>query len=74
MPIGKREAIEADAEALAEYWMLPTGGFVFSDYGDDRAIGAPLAAKKMMYEAFSRVSEDVYGNPLPEPQYPERVD
>jgi hypothetical protein len=46
--------------------MLPQGGFVFSDYGDGEAIGAPLAAKTAMYHSFSRVSEDLYGRPLPE--------
>ena len=47
--------------------MTREGGFVFSDYGDGRAIGAGPEAKMIMYRAFSRVSEDLYGNPLPEP-------
>jgi hypothetical protein len=45
--------------------MLPTGGFVLSDYGDDAAIGASPDAKRTMYRAFSAVSEELYGKPLP---------
>jgi hypothetical protein len=70
LPSGRPARIAADAEALAEHWMSPEGGFVFSDYGDDRAIGASPGAKMVMYRAFSRVSEEVYGNPLPEPVVP----
>ncbi len=65
LPTGSRKRIEADARALAEHWMMPEGGFAFSDYGDGHAIGASDEAKVMMYEAFSKVSEDVYGKPLP---------
>jgi len=67
LPRGRPDLIEADASALAEHWMSPQGGFVFSDYGDGRAIGAAPEAKLAMYRAFSRVSEELYGNPLPEP-------
>jgi len=67
LPGGRLDRIEADARALAEHWMTPQGGFVFSDYGDDRAIGADPGAKRAMYRAFSRVSEELYGQPLPEP-------
>lgn len=66
LPTGDPARITADAEALGQHWMLPEGGFVFSDYGDERAIGAPLEAKRYMYAAFNRVSERVYGTPLPE--------
>ncbi len=66
LPTGDAARIEADAAALGDHWMLPEGGFVFSDYGDGAAIGAPLDAKRCMYEAFSRVSERIYGAPLPE--------
>ncbi len=65
LPTGDRAEIARDARQLAEHWMLPEGGFVFSDYGDGEAIGAPTEAKVMMYEEFSRVSEDLYGEPLP---------
>jgi len=64
LPTGDTAQIEADAEALGAHWMLPQGGFVFSDYGDGRAIGAPLEAKRCIYAAFSRVSERVYGAPV----------
>lgn len=65
LPTGDAARIEADARALAEYWMLPEGGFIFSDYGDGRAIGATPEAKITMYDAFSRISEELYGSPLP---------
>ena len=67
LPTGNRSEIAKDAQQLAEHWMLPEGGFVFSDYGDGAAIGAPTEAKLMMYEEFSRVSEALYGKPLPKP-------
>ena len=67
LPSGSRERIRDDARALAEHWMLPEGGFVLSDYGDDRAIGAGPDAKLTMYRAFSEVSKRLYGRPLPEP-------
>ncbi len=70
LPTGRADPIEEDAEALARHWMTPEGGFVFSDYGDDAAIGADQGAKLTMYRAFSRVSEELYGNPLPEPRVP----
>ncbi|MFW6303918.1 MAG: uroporphyrinogen decarboxylase family protein [Candidatus Sumerlaeota bacterium] len=65
LPTGDRARIEADARALAEHWMSPKGGFVFSDYGDSRAIGTTDDSKYAMYEAFSRVSQKIYGKPLP---------
>jgi hypothetical protein len=65
IPTGRRDLIEADARDLARHWMLPTGGFVLSDYGDDAAIGATPDAKRTMYRAFSAVSEELYGKPLP---------
>lgn len=65
LPGGDTDRIDADAQALAKHWMMASGGFVFSDYGDGRAIGASEQAKTIMYEAFSRVSESVYGSPLP---------
>lgn len=70
LPTARGDLIEADAEALAEHWMTPAGGFVFSDYGDGQAIGAPDQAKLHMYRTFSRVSERLYGSPLPEPILP----
>lgn len=65
LPTDDTARIAADADALAKHWMLPEGGFVFSDYGDGQAIGASEHAKTAMYESFSRVSESVYGKPLP---------
>ncbi len=65
LPTGDANQIEADAQALAEHWMSPKGGFIFSDYGDSTAIGTTDDSKVDMYHAFSRVSEQVYGKPLP---------
>ncbi len=67
LPSGDAARIEADARALAEHWMSAEGGFVLSDYGDGKAIGATPGAKMAMYRAFSRVSAELYGRPLPEP-------
>lgn len=72
LPTDDAGLIEADARALAEHWMSRQGGFVFSDYGDGAAIGASPEAKMVMYRAFSEVSREVYGQPLPEPQAPAR--
>lgn len=53
------------------HWADPSGGFVFSDYGDDIGIGVTdPGTKPYMYEVFSRWSEKVYGEPLPEPKIP----
>ena len=71
LPTGRPERIEADARALGEHWMTKAGGFILSDYGDGEAIGASPEAKMVMYRAFSRVSEELYGAPLPEPVPPE---
>lgn len=66
LPSGDRARIEADAEALMTHWATPRGGFIFSDYGDDAAIGVPdPSAKVAMYESFSAWSERIYGCPLP---------
>ncbi len=65
LPSGDPEKIVADSRLLEQHWMLREGGFVFSDYGDGQAIGAPLEAKRTMYEAFSDVSKELYGKPLP---------
>lgn len=68
LPTGGLAAIEADARDLGRHWALPTGGLIFSDYGDGRAIGVRDAGtKRLMYEAFSRLSEALYGAPLPPP-------
>ena len=71
LPTGNPAAIEADARDLGEHWALSTGGLVFSDYGDGRAIGVKDdSAKRIMYDAFSRVSQNLYGQPLPPPRVP----
>jgi uroporphyrinogen-III decarboxylase len=66
LPSGNRKAIEADVEALMKYWASTEGGFIFSDYGDDRAIGIKdESIKPFMYDTFSKWSERIYGTPLP---------
>ena len=68
LPTGDMAAIEADAAAIGKHWADKRGGLVFSDYGDGQAIGVPgLEPKRIMYEAFSRLSEKLYGEPLPKP-------
>jgi hypothetical protein len=66
LPTGDRQQIERDAEQLMTCWAGPNGGFIFSDYGDDQAIGiADETVKPFMYETFSKWSERVYGTLLP---------
>ena len=73
LPTGDEHRVDADVDALMTHWATPDGGFVFSDYGDDAAIGvADPAIKLHMYNAFSRHSERLYGQPLPEPVLPEK--
>jgi hypothetical protein len=68
LPSGDPARIREDARQLGRHWMSRAGGFVLSDYGDGRAIGAADAAKRVMYAAFSEVSAEVYGRPLPPPR------
>ena len=71
LPSGSREQVDEDAEKLMIHWASRDGGFVFSDYGDDRAIGVKDPGMKLhMYETFSRWSEKLYGQPLPRPRTP----
>ena len=71
LPSGDKKKIEADIEALMTYWASTDGGFVFSDYGDGRAIGVPDdSVKAFMYDTFSKWSQRTLGEPLP-PRVPE---
>ncbi|MFH1567297.1 MAG: uroporphyrinogen decarboxylase family protein [Gemmatimonadota bacterium] len=71
LPTNDPAQVDADAEQLMRWWASPEGGFVFSDYGDDRAIGvADPGIKRHMYRRFSQLSERLYGEPLPEPSPP----
>jgi hypothetical protein len=68
LPTGDLDRVDADACALMTHWASPEGGFVFSDYGDNEAIGVRDSTVKLhMYKRFSEWSERMYGNPLPEP-------
>jgi len=68
LPTGDKSKIDEDVHALMEHWATPEGGFIFSDYGDDAAIGVPgLDVKRYMYDRFSHYSRKLYGEPLPEP-------
>ncbi len=67
LPTGDKSRVDADADALMTHWATPQGGFIFSDYGDGDAIGvSDPAIKRYMYNAFSRHSERLYGERLPE--------
>jgi len=69
LPTGDRSKVDADVEELVEYWASPDGGFIFSDYGDNEAIGITDPDIKLyMYNKFSEASRKLYGNPLPEPK------
>jgi hypothetical protein len=68
LPTGDRQRVAEDAELLMRHWATPAGGFVFSDYGGDAAIGVKdPGIKRFMYDAFSGWSERLYGAPLPAP-------
>jgi len=74
LPTGDRRQIDDDAERLMRHWASPAGGFIFSDYGDDVGIGVRDPGTKLyMYQQFSRWSEKLYGQPLPEPIVPQAV-
>jgi len=68
LPAGDRRMVSEDVEQLMRHWATLEGGFIFSDYGGDAAIGVKdPGIKRFMYEEFSRASEALYGAPLPEP-------
>jgi len=69
LPANDPTRVEQDAEALMRHWASPAGEFIFSDYGEDEAIGvADPAIKLHMYRCFSLHSERIYGQALPEPK------
>ncbi len=66
LPKGDPALVDQDAGLLAEHWMAPEGGFVFSDYGDPAALGIrDDAIKRHMYRRFSEASQRIHGLPLP---------
>lgn len=71
LPAGDADAIKGDVADLMAHWASPEGGFIFSDYGDDEAIGVKDPRVKLtMYEQFSEYSRQIYGEKLPEPRLP----
>ena len=54
LPFEGAAQIEAEAKLLLDYWGTDEGGFIFADYGDGEAIGAPIEKKKIMFDAFMR--------------------
>jgi uroporphyrinogen decarboxylase len=71
LPTGDRRQVTEDTEQLMAHWATPEGGFVFSDYGDDAAIGVKdPGIKRFMYDEFSRTSKTLYGEALPAPAGP----
>ena len=68
LPSGDRQAVRDDVTQLMRHWATPQGGFIFSDYGGDEAIGVKdPGIKRFMYDEFSRASQALYGAPLPPP-------
>lgn len=68
LPTGDCGRVAEDAAMLMEHWATPQGGFIFSDYGSDAAIGVKDGSiKRCMYDAFSRQSLRLYGQGLPAP-------
>lgn len=68
LPTGDRRQVTEDAEKLMANWANAHGGFIFSDYGDDAAIGVKdPGIKRFMYDEFSRLSKALYGEALPPP-------
>lgn len=67
LPTEDRALVEQDVRDLIEHWAEAEGGFVFSDYGDNQAIGVEDPdIKRFMYQCFSQASEELYGAPLPD--------
>jgi uroporphyrinogen decarboxylase len=52
LPSKNDREIESEAVRLMMNWGTPQGGFIFSDYGDSRAIGVTEDRKKVMFNAF----------------------
>jgi len=71
LPTDDRQRVAEDADMLMAHWATPEGGFIFSDYGGDAAIGVrDSAIKRFMYDEFSRLSRRLYGQALPAPVLP----
>jgi hypothetical protein len=71
LPTGDRRRVAEDADMLMAHWATPKGGFIFSDYGGDAAIGVKdPGIKRFMYDEFSRHSQRLYGEALPQPASP----
>jgi len=71
LPKGNRQQVTEDVDLLMAHWATPQGGFVFSDYGADAAIGVKdPTIKRFMYDEFSQRSRHLYGNALPSPVSP----
>jgi uroporphyrinogen-III decarboxylase len=54
LPFKDAEDIEKEAKLLLDFWGTDTGGFIFSDYGDDVAINATPEKKRAMFDAFMK--------------------
>jgi hypothetical protein len=54
LPNGTPDEIEEEARLLLEYWSMPEGGFILSDYDESEAIEASYEQKKRMFEAFKK--------------------
>lgn len=66
LPTGDRLRVTEDAAMLMDNWASTHGGFIFSDYGAEAAIGVKDSGlKRFMYDEFSRRSQALYGEALP---------
>ena len=52
LPFKDAVDIQEEARLLLDRWATPAGGFILSDYGDDRAIGVLPEKKQIMLDAF----------------------
>jgi uroporphyrinogen decarboxylase len=52
LPGGTPQQIREEAALLLDRWGTDEGGFVLTDYGDGRAIGADEGQKRLMLDAF----------------------
>lgn len=72
LPTGDPQRIRADARDLFTHWATPEGGLILADYGNGEAIGVTNpATKPLMYQIFSELSAEYYGEPLPPPVLPD---
>jgi hypothetical protein len=53
LPFKPAAEIKDEVKLLLQYWAVPGGGFIVSDYGDSQAIGVCDSAKRAMFDAYT---------------------